>query len=69
MHTQGVEDVKRHLEDVDNVPLLVSLFTDVTRESTSDMVRNNLKRIITHYKDLSNPLHIAFKVKRFSRIS
>lgn len=35
---QGVEAVKRHLEDVDNVPLLVSLFTDVTRTSTSEMV-------------------------------
>eukprot|EP00557_Chaetoceros_sp_GSL56_P002710 CAMPEP_0176498374 /NCGR_PEP_ID=MMETSP0200_2-20121128/12282_1 /TAXON_ID=947934 /ORGANISM="Chaetoceros sp., Strain GSL56" /LENGTH=1374 /DNA_ID=CAMNT_0017896567 /DNA_START=206 /DNA_END=4326 /DNA_ORIENTATION=+ len=35
----GVEAVKRHLQDVDNVPLLVSLFTDVTRSSTSEMVK------------------------------
>mmetsp|Transcript_31329 Transcript_31329/g.65513 ORF Transcript_31329/g.65513 Transcript_31329/m.65513 type:complete len:1636 (-) Transcript_31329:697-5604(-) len=34
----GVEDVKRHLEEVDNVPLLVSLFTDVTKETTAEMV-------------------------------
>jgi hypothetical protein len=35
----GIEDVRRHLEEVDNVPLLVSLFTDVTEHSTTDMVR------------------------------
>lgn len=34
----GIEDVKRHLREVDNVPLLVSLFTDATEESTMDMV-------------------------------
>ena len=59
----GVEDVRKHLEEVDNgkikfgssfsadaaifsnlsqsfsVPLLVSLFTDVTKATTKDMVR------------------------------
>lgn len=35
----GIESVKRHLRDVDNVPLLVSLFTDVTKPSTRQMVR------------------------------
>jgi hypothetical protein len=34
----GVEDVKRHLDEVDNVPLLVSLYTDVTKETTAEMV-------------------------------
>lgn len=34
----GIEDVKRHLEEVDNVPLLVSLYTDVTKKTTADMV-------------------------------
>ncbi|GKY99438.1 hypothetical protein MPSEU_000898300 [Mayamaea pseudoterrestris] len=34
----GVDDVKRHLEEVDNVPLLVSLFTDVTKQTTRDMI-------------------------------
>ncbi len=34
----GVENVKRHLEEVDNVPLLVSIFTDVTKENTAEMV-------------------------------
>ncbi len=34
----GVEDVKKHLEEVDNVPLLVSLYTDVTKETTKEMV-------------------------------
>lgn len=34
----GINDVQRHLEDVDNVPLLVCLFTDVTSETTADMV-------------------------------
>ena len=35
----GVEDVKRHLKEVDNVPLLVSLYTDVTKHTTAEMVR------------------------------
>ena len=35
----GIESVRRHLEEVDNVPLLVSLFTDVTKQSTREMVR------------------------------
>ena len=34
----GVEDVRRHLEEVDNVPLLVSLYTDVTKGTTKEMV-------------------------------
>jgi len=34
----GVENVKRHLKEVDNVPLLVSLYTDVTKGTTSEMV-------------------------------
>ena len=35
----GIESVRRHLQDVDNVPLLVSLFTDVTKTTTKEMVR------------------------------
>lgn len=35
----GVKDVRKHLEEVDNVPLLVSIFTDATKESTREMVR------------------------------
>mmetsp|Transcript_37345 Transcript_37345/g.44560 ORF Transcript_37345/g.44560 Transcript_37345/m.44560 type:complete len:457 (+) Transcript_37345:104-1474(+) len=34
----GVADVKRHLKEVDNVPLLVSVFTDVTKHTTAEMV-------------------------------
>lgn len=34
----GVEDVRRHLKEVDNVPLLVSLYTDVTKKTAADMV-------------------------------
>jgi hypothetical protein len=34
----GLENVRKHLREVDNVPLLVSLFTDVTKESTLGMV-------------------------------
>lgn len=38
----GVEDVKRHLEEVDNVPLLVSLYTDVTKRTAAEMVHYTL---------------------------
>jgi hypothetical protein len=34
----GVEDVRRHLKEVDNVPLLVSLYTDVTKVTAANMV-------------------------------
>lgn len=34
----GLENVRTHLREVDNVPLLVSLFTDVTKETTKGMV-------------------------------
>ena len=34
----GIESVKWHLKEVDNVPLLVSLFTDVTKNTTMQMV-------------------------------
>ena len=35
----GIENVKHHLKEVDNVPLLVSLYTDVTKVTTRQMVR------------------------------
>jgi hypothetical protein len=35
----GVQDVKKHLKEVDNVPLLVSLYTDATKKSTREMVQ------------------------------
>ncbi|KAL3902439.1 MAG: hypothetical protein SGILL_010822, partial [Bacillariaceae sp.] len=34
----GIESVKQHLMNVDNVPLLVSLFTDVTKTTTKEMI-------------------------------
>ncbi len=37
----GIESVRQHLRDVDNVPLLVSLFTDATKETTTEMVSND----------------------------
>jgi len=38
---EGIENVRKHLEEVDNVPLLVSLYTDVTEDSTIDMVKSD----------------------------
>jgi hypothetical protein len=37
----GIESVRKHLKEVDNVPLLVSLFTDSTKETSKEMVRHN----------------------------
>ena len=42
----GLENVRTHLREVDNVPLLVSLFTDVTKETTKGMVSNHTARIL-----------------------
>jgi len=35
----GIENIRPHLDKMDNVPLLVSLFTDCTPSSTLEMVR------------------------------
>jgi len=35
----GIDAVRRHLKEVDNVPLLVSLFTDVTKINTKEMIQ------------------------------
>jgi hypothetical protein len=51
--------VKRHLKDVDNVPLLVSLFTDVTRKSTCEMV------IAVHNLFLHWSVPFCFLIMRF----
>ncbi|KAL7555548.1 hypothetical protein ACA910_013029 [Epithemia clementina (nom. ined.)] len=34
----GVDEVRKHLEEVDNVPLLVSLYTDTTKRRTKEML-------------------------------
>ncbi|CAN0496504.1 unnamed protein product, partial [Ectocarpus sp. 12 AP-2014] len=34
----GIADIRDHIESVDNVPLLVSLFTDATPETIKDML-------------------------------
>ncbi|CAM1310652.1 KIAA0195 (predicted) [Pycnogonum litorale] len=35
---KGIENIRPHLKNVDNVPLLVSLFTDCTPETTQQMI-------------------------------
>ncbi|XP_061182038.1 transmembrane protein 94-like [Saccostrea echinata] len=35
---RGIENIRPHLENVDNVPLLVNLFTDCTAETTREMM-------------------------------
>ncbi|XP_014257141.1 transmembrane protein 94 isoform X3 [Cimex lectularius] len=35
---RGIEQIRPHLEQVDNVPLLVSLFTDCTPSTTQEMI-------------------------------
>jgi hypothetical protein len=35
---KGIENIRPHLQEVDNVPLLVSLFTDCTAETTCQMI-------------------------------
>ena len=35
----GITAIKQHLKEVDNVPLLVSLFTDATPTTITEMVR------------------------------
>ena len=35
---RGIEEIRPHIENVDNVPLLVSLFTECTPTATREMV-------------------------------
>ncbi|KAG1654912.1 Transmembrane protein 94 [Nymphon striatum] len=35
---KGIENIRPHLENIDNVPLLVSLFTDCTPDTTCEMI-------------------------------
>lgn len=35
---KGIENIRPHLENVDNVPLLVSLFTDCSPDATKEMI-------------------------------
>lgn len=35
---RGIENIQPHIENVDNVPLLVSLFTDCSAEATREML-------------------------------
>jgi hypothetical protein len=35
---RGIENIRPHLENIDNVPLLVSLFTDCSAEATKEML-------------------------------
>ncbi len=37
---RGIEEIRPHIENVDNVPLLVSLFTESTPAATNEMVVN-----------------------------
>ncbi|XP_071496339.1 transmembrane protein 94-like [Diadema antillarum] len=36
---RGISNIRPHLENIDNVPLLVPLFTDVTPETTREMIQ------------------------------
>ncbi len=50
----GVDDVRRHLEEVDNVPLLVSLYTDVTKKTAAEMVSLLCSVILVVLEDFSD---------------
>lgn len=47
----GIESVRRHLHEVDNVPLLVSLFTDVTKETTMQVSIHDWSKFISSNVD------------------
>ena len=49
----GIDSVRQHLKNVDNVPLLVSLFTDATKETTTEMVSNSICTEFNAYVILS----------------
>lgn len=36
---KGIDNIRPHLENVDNVPLLVSLFTDCTADTANEMIK------------------------------
>lgn len=57
----GIRNIKPHLEQVDNVPLLVSLFTDCTSDTTEQMLA-----IIQEYGQVVCVLGSSANIKNFS---
>lgn len=61
----GIDAIKTHLENVDNVPLLVSLFTDATPLSVQQMVdvfRDNGEVVLTiggGYRSHNQPIYAS----------
>jgi len=50
---RGVDEIRPHIENVDNVPLLVSLFTDCTPSATRQMVSTSLDYLVVPNLTLS----------------
>lgn len=46
---RGIEEIRPHIENVDNVPLLVSLFTESTPTATREMVKSTVEIQRVHY--------------------
>lgn len=61
----GLEDVRKHLKEVDNVPLLVSLFTDATKETAKGMVSF---RVLTVLSPTSCFYSYRYKDRNVSRV-
>ncbi|XP_065226328.1 transmembrane protein 94 isoform X2 [Planococcus citri] len=57
----GIRNIKPHLEQVDNVPLLVSLFTDCTADTTEQMLS-----IMQEYDQVVCVLGSSANVKNFT---
>lgn len=56
----GIGNVRPHLENVDNVPLLVSLFTDCVREATQEMmhIMQDYSEVVLSIGSSLNPKNI-----------
>lgn len=66
---KGIDNIRPHLENVDNVPLLVSLFTDCTPEATREMVKimQENEEVVCVIGSISNDANVPIFIQADAR--
>lgn len=66
---KGIDNIRPHLENVDNVPLLVSLFTDCTPEATREMIKimQENEEVVCVIGSISNDANVPIFIQADAR--
>lgn len=67
----GINNIRPHLENVDNVPLLVSLFTDCTPDATREMIKimQEFEEVVCVIGSMANDSNIPIFLQADASIS